>query len=111
MAPDNADPGSGIGIEPRRLWRGELPLGRAFWTYAVFGGLIVNMTTSALFLVLAMNHLIIAALIAGYAVSVPYNLIVLVGVWRSAGRYQGERIHADLARIVTLGLMAVLSVT
>ena len=111
MTPDSTDQGSGIGSEARRLWRGDLPLGRAFWTYAVLGGLVVNMTTSALFLVLAVNHRMIAALIAGYALSVPYNLIVLVGVWRSAGRYQGERSHADLARFVTLGLMAVLSMT
>jgi hypothetical protein len=43
--------------------------------------------------------------------SVPYNLVALVGVWRSAANHQGHRIQADLARIVTLVLMVVLSLT
>ena len=53
----------------------------------------------------------IAAFIAGYAPSVPYNVIVSVGVWRSAGRYSGERRRADLARVVTITGMVLLSVT
>jgi hypothetical protein len=40
---------------------------------------------------------------------VPYNLVALVGVWRSAARYPGGRIHADLARIVSLVGMVLLS--
>lgn len=47
----------------------------------------------------------------GYVLSVPYNVLVTVGVWRSAARYQGEAGHAELARIVTVVLMLVLSVT
>jgi hypothetical protein len=41
----------------------------------------------------------------------PYNIVVMVGVWRSFGRYQGERRWADLARIVTVAGMVLLSVT
>lgn len=94
-----------------RLWRGELPLGRAFWGYAVAGGLAVNLATSALFLALLSADRPLAGLAAGYLVPVPYNIVVLVGVWRSAARYEGERLHADLARIVTAVGMAVLSLT
>jgi hypothetical protein len=53
----------------------------------------------------------IAAFILGYALSVPYNILVTVGVWRSAERYTGERRWADLARIVTIAGMILLSVT
>jgi len=53
----------------------------------------------------------IAAFILGYALSVPYNILVTVGVWRSAERYTGERKWADLARIVTIAGMILLSVT
>lgn len=95
----------------RALWSGDLPLGEAFWTYAVGGGLAVNLVTSLLFLTLISWDRPLAALFAGYALSVPYNVAALVGVWRSAARYQGERIHADLARIVTLVGMVLLSVT
>lgn len=95
----------------RALWSGDLPLGEAFWTYAVTVGLTVNLTTSLLFLVLISWDRPLAALFVGYALSVPYNVVALVGVWRSAARYEGERIHADLARIVSLVGMVLLSLT
>ncbi|MFV2044413.1 MAG: hypothetical protein ACC700_14420 [Anaerolineales bacterium] len=94
-----------------RLLQGELALENAFWNWAVFGGLIINLVSSALFFFLITADRPISALIAGYAFSVPYNVIVSVGVWRSAGRYAGERRWADLARIVTVIGMILLSVT
>ncbi len=95
----------------RRLWRGELALADAFWIWAVLGGLAINVATSALLLFLIMADRPISAFIAGYAPSVPYNVIVSVGVWRSAERYAGERRWADLARTVTVIGMVLLSVT
>ncbi len=94
-----------------RLWQGELALEEAFWNWAVLGGLIVNIVSSVLFLFLIIADRPVSAFIAGYALSVPYNVIVSVGVWRSAGRYTGERRWADLARIVTVTGMILLSVT
>ena len=95
----------------RALWSGDLPLGEAFWTYAVGVALAVNLITSLLFLVLISWDRPIAALFVGYALSVPYNIVALVGVWRSAARYEGARIHADLARIISLVGMVLLSLT
>ncbi len=95
----------------RALWLGELPLSDAFWTWAVTIGLLVNVTTSVLFLTMIAYDRPWAALLCGYALSVPYNLLVTVGVWRSAGRYQGPASHADLARLGTLILMLLLTVT
>ena len=94
-----------------RLWRGELALANAFWNWAFLGGLFINVASSALFLFLIMNDRPISAFIAGYAPSIPYNIIASVGVWRSAGHYQGERHWADLARTVTLIGMVLLSLT
>ncbi len=94
-----------------RLWRGELALSDAFWNWAVFGGLALNVASSALFLFLIMADRPISAFIAGYALSVQYNVIVSVGVWRSAGRYAGEQRWAELARMVTIIGMVLLSVT
>ncbi len=94
-----------------RLWQGELPLENAFWNWAVFGGLIVNVASSVLFVFQIMADRPFSALIVGYAFSVPYNVIVSVGVWRSAERYAGERRWAELARIVTVVGMILLSVT
>ena len=95
----------------RRLWRGELALQDSFWTWAVFGGLVINAASSALFLFLIIADRPIFAFIAGYAPSLPYTVIVSVGVWRSAERYAGERRWADLAQIVTIIGMVLLSVT
>jgi hypothetical protein len=95
----------------RALWTGDLPLGDAFWTWALLGGLLVNISTSVLFLVLIMLDHPWPALIVGYGFSVPYNVVVVVGVWRSASRYDGPRTYADLARVATVILMTVLSLT
>jgi hypothetical protein len=93
----------------RALWSGDLPLREAFWTYAVAGGVVVNgLTTLLLFVLLAADRPI-AALLLGYGLPLPYNVTALVGVWRSAGRHEGKRLHAELARIVTPVLIVVLS--
>ncbi len=94
-----------------RLWRGELSLSDAFWNWAVLGGIIINVVSSALFLFLISVDNPISAFIAGYAPSLPYNVIVTIGVWRSAERYAGERRWAELARIVTVIGMILLSAT
>ena len=93
------------------LWRGDCALADAFWTWAVTVGLLVNITTSVLFLILIMQDLALAALLIGYGMSLPYNVVAVVGVWRAAARYEGPAIHADLARGASLVLMAALSLT
>jgi hypothetical protein len=95
----------------QRLWSGQLPLREAFWTYAVVGGLAVNGITSFLFLILISADWPLAALAVGYGLSVPYNIVVVVGVWRAAERDEGPRTRTDLLRIVTLIGMVLLSVT
>jgi hypothetical protein len=72
----------------RRLWGGLLPLGTAFWWFAIVWGTALNLAA------------VLAVAVA--ALPIPYNLLVLVGVWRSAGAYEGPRLLADLARIVSL---------
>ncbi len=94
-----------------RLWRGQIALEAAFWHWAVLGGVLVNLATSALFVALIATDLPILALIAGYAPSLPYNVLVTVAVWRAAERYPGDRKWADLARGVTAAGMVLLSVT
>jgi hypothetical protein len=95
----------------RSLWLGEVPLGEAFWTWAIGIALLVNLTTSALFLALITVDRPWAALFVGYVVSVPYNILAGVGVWRSAANYDGPSAHAELARIAVVVAMLLLSVT
>ena len=88
-----------------------MPLPVAFWRWAVAGGLAVNLSTSVLFLVLVMQGQILAAFIVGYACSVPYNILVGVGVWRAAAQYPGPRHWADAARAIVAIWLTVLSLT
>ena len=95
----------------RFLWCGKLPLGEAFWTWAITIGILVNVVTSLLFLILIVLDRPWMALLLGYGLSVPYNLVATVGVWRSAAQYDGPSRHADIARLSTLVLMVILTVT
>ena len=70
-----------------------------------------NIATSILFLVLILQEQSLGAVLVGYGLSVPYNIVATVGVWRSAKRYGGPSLYANLARIVTVTLMAGLTLT
>ena len=94
-----------------QLWAGELPLEQAFWNWAVGGGIIVNILSSAGFIFLMMNDQIVPAILVGYGLSLPYNGLVTVGVWRAADRFEGDRRQAEFARLVTVIAMVILSVT
>jgi hypothetical protein len=108
MWPQYHMPGMGKITE---LWRGDLPLGDAFWNWAVLGGLIVNVSTSLTFLWLITIDQPLLALFVGYGLSLPFNALATIGVWRSAMRHDGPVIQADLARGVVLLWMAGLSLT
>jgi hypothetical protein len=95
----------------KALWRGYLSIVDAFWNWAVLYGLVVNVTASILSVVLIMNDMPVPALLVGYGLSAPYNIVAVVGVWRSAARHDGSAIHADLARGASVILMTLLSVT
>lgn len=93
-----------------QLWAGEVPLDEAFWTFAVLYGLLINVFSSLAFLALISADRPVLALLAGYGPSIPYNLLVLVGVWRAATR-EGPSAKADLYRILTLVGMVLLTIT
>jgi len=86
----------------RRLWSGDLPLNKAFWNYAIFWGLLLNLVTHGVFLALLLNDANSLLLALSFALPIPYNVLVIVAVWRSAGRYSGSKKWADLARVATV---------
>lgn len=93
-----------------RLWAGGLPLDEAFWTFAVLYGIALNVLTSLAFLALISADRPWLALAAGYGPSLPYNVLVTVGVFRSAAR-EGHSSRADLYRTLTLLGAVVLTIT
>jgi hypothetical protein len=94
----------------RRLWRGDVPIGQVFWNWVVLGGFLVNVaTTGASLIVLAANRPWLALLVH-YGPSLPYNLFVLVAIWRSADRQRDAPVLAELLRWVSLAGIVVLSI-
>lgn len=92
------------------LWSGRVPLADAFWTYAIFWGFLINMATTltSLGLVVADVPGWVAA-VAHFA-PLPWNLLVLVAVWRSAGRPevpQSLRLAARSAIVVWSAILTV----
>lgn len=68
------------------LWSGRVPLAEAFWTYAIFWGFLINMATTLAFLGLVVVEAPAWIAAAAHFAPLPWNLLVLVAVWRSAGR-------------------------
>jgi hypothetical protein len=86
----------------RKLWRGELPLADAFWNYAIIYGSILNLlATIGALAILAIRWPALLAL-AVHLAPLPYNVVVVVGVWRSAGGDRGSPHWALLARILVI---------
>jgi hypothetical protein len=83
-----------------RLWRGQLDLGQAFWTYAIGYGALANLAAASAALAVIVAGGPPAALV--FLLPAPYTLTAAVGVWRSAGRYRGPAERASLARIAVV---------
>jgi hypothetical protein len=92
----------------RALWNGLLPLPQAFWECAVIYVALANLiATMAAFAIIAASlpgWLAVAAVL----LPIPYIVVAVVGVWRSAAAYTGPPHWARLARVAAVlwgGLM------
>ena len=93
------------------FWRGNVPLSRAFWAWGILGGGLVGVLSSLLGLMLLANGapgwLAVLILIA----HIPWNIVLLIGVWRSSERSeagQGIVNATRLAMVVWVILISVL---
>jgi hypothetical protein len=84
------------------LWLGYLPLEVAFWQYAIFYGLLFNVVATVIALFLVVLDVPIAIPIIVHLLPVPYSIMTLTGVWRSADRYGSPGNFAFFARIAAL---------
>lgn len=81
------------------LWVGETPLPVAFWRYGIVYGLAINAAaTLAALILFAMDAPDWLGMVA-YLAPTPYNLLVLVGVWRATARWRGPPHWASVARV------------
>lgn len=69
-----------------KLWRGKLPLSRAFWEFAVLYGLLANLvSTSATLAAVALDAPTSLVLLIHF-LPAPYWIASCLGAWRSAAR-------------------------
>jgi hypothetical protein len=84
------------------IWTGRLPLARIFWEYAIGYGTVLNLlATLAAFAAFSRNWPEAIGLVL-FFLPAPYNLMMVVGVWRSAQHYSGPAIWPTLARARSL---------
>jgi len=83
------------------LWRGEVPLWKTFWEYAVVYGFFVNTVATIVSLMLFSADEALWGLIVHF-LPTPYNVLMLTAVWRAAGKYSGRTEWATAARIAAV---------
>jgi hypothetical protein len=71
------------------LWRGEIPLARVFWTDMLTIGTAINVAAMIAAVGLFLSGLVAFGVVVHFA-PVPYNLLLLLGVWHAAQREGSE---------------------
>lgn len=82
----------------KRLWAGDLPLGRAFWTYTVVYGIVINLVCTALGLIFYILTGNAALALIVHLLPLPYMGFATVGVWRSADRVTKSGLIPSIAK-------------
>jgi len=84
------------------LWHGRIPMSRVFWLYAVCYGTLLNLlTTIASFALVAGNYPGWLA-VAVFFLAAPYNLLMIISVWKSTPHYKGALYWPTLARALII---------
>ena len=81
------------------LWLGEMPLGRAFWEFAIAYGTTANIVATVTAIGAAAAGLPDLLVVGIFLTPIPYILLAVLGVFRSANRYRGPPEWRHLARI------------
>ena|SRR3990170_6669720 len=91
-----------LSILLKQLWRGQLPLGEAFWRYTFSYNFMLNLAATIASLTLIVTKAPIALAIIVHFLPLPYAVLSAVGTWRSADRYEGKRSYAAAAKIAAI---------
>lgn len=84
------------------LWRGEMPLDRAFWEFAIAYGTTANIVATVAAIGAAAAGLPDILVIGIFVTPLPYIFLAVLGVFRSAHRYQGPLEWRHLARVAVV---------
>ena len=89
----------------KKIWNGELPLFKVYWIYGVLVGLIIRVIVESSYYFIALKYLSVFSYTLVILV-VAYQLLLSVGIWRSADAYQKNKVWPVLAKIgAVLGLI------
>ena len=80
------------------LWHGEVSLPQAFWAVTLLYGTLINVIATGLMFAALLAGLPTLIAIAMHLLPLPYNIVALIGVWRSAKTYKGRPSHAAAAQ-------------
>ena len=78
-------------MQLREVWRGDLPLGQAFWEYAIAYGTIANLVATGAAIAAATLGLPDVIAVCLFLSPLPYILAAVVGVLRSANNTKEQR--------------------
>ncbi|TYC63819.1 hypothetical protein FMN52_00925 [Marinobacter sp. BW6] len=85
-----------------KLVNGDFGLAKTYWLYGFVVGIVINVLTRIV--------PSLGALAVILALAIPYQVMVLLGVWRAAEKYQGRKAWAILAKVAAvLGWLGVLA--
>ncbi len=87
---------SSIALMIRHFWQGGYSLGASFWMIGILGSLLI--TTAIAGLLSLPDEPPLPLVLAMGALGALYNGWIVVGIWRSAGKYQGPTGYAHAAR-------------
>ena len=93
-----------------RFWRGGLPLGEAFWLWGILGGGVVNLFGTFAALLLLREEVSPWLVVLLMVAHIPFNLFLLLGVWRSSARPEVGPERRQLARICMTAWAIALSI-
>lgn len=88
----------------KELWRGNIPLSRAFWLFGFGVNLLLNISLLYLtfqpdLLTMKIGAIFYLLLLLFYII---YGPFILISIWRSANKYQGLQRYAIAAKIMLI---------
>lgn len=86
------------------LWRGDIPLSKTFWVFGFGVNLLLNM---ALFYLTIQDNMFTTNIGAAFCLllflfSFIYSPFILIGIWRSANKYQGLQRYVLASKIMVI---------
>jgi hypothetical protein len=90
------------------LWRGEVPLLEVFWTFTITVGTLINLLATGLMFAALAAGIPAAAAVLIHFLPLPYNVLALTAVWRSAQAYQGPKMWSVAAQLAAAFWFAVM---